>query len=77
MGLMQGRIEKTLERMRRGELPVPTTDRPSIETGTYRFCDGCRDPITPLERMSVVVIFQVAVLRFHDECYTAWSSFTR
>jgi hypothetical protein len=75
--MTQGRMDKTVDKMRRGGLPAPTSDRPTLESGNGRRCDGCSEPITQLERMAVVVIFKAALMRFHEECYTAWSTFTR
>ena len=72
-----GRADKTRDKMRRGGLPAPTSDRPTLESGNGRRCDGCGDPMTQLERMAVVVIHSVALYRFHEECYAAWSTFTR
>ena len=75
--MFQGRMDKTRDKMRRGGLPAPTSDRPTVESGNGRRCDGCGETITQLERMSVVVIFNAIGRRLHEECYTAWSTFTR
>ena len=75
--MMRGRMDKTHDKMRRGGLPAPTADRPAIDIGTYGLCDGCSDPITPMDRMNVVAIRNALSLRFHDECYSAWSTFNR
>ena len=75
--MTQGRADKTVDKMRRGGLPRPTGDRPTVEAGTGRRCDGCGEVMTQLERMCVVMIFRVALLRFHEECSAAWSGFTR
>ena len=72
-----GRADKTRDKTRRGGLPAPTSDRPAIESGNGQRCAGCSEPITQLENMAVVVIYSVALYRFHEECYTAWSTFTR
>jgi hypothetical protein len=72
-----GRADKTRDKTRRGGLPAPTSDRPTLESGNGRRCDGCSEPITQLERMAVVAIANVSLFRFHEDCYTAWSTFTR
>jgi len=73
----RGRIEKTRDKMRRGGLPGQRSDRPAVEAGNGRRCDGCSEPMTQLERMAIVELYDVPLLRFHEECYTAWSTFSR
>ena len=73
----QGRINKTRDKTRRGGLPDPTSDRATLESGNGRRCDGCSEPMTQIERMAVVTIYNVALLRLHKDCYSAWSTFTR
>jgi hypothetical protein len=76
--MTQGRIDKTLDKMRRGGLPLAPADiRPSAESGNGRKCDGCSEPMYQLDRMYVAVVFNVTVLRFHDVCYEAWAHFTQ
>lgn len=75
--MVQGRIDETLDKMRRGGLPALTNDRPVLESGNGRRCDGCGEALTKLERMAVLVVSSVVLLRLHEECYTAWSTFTR
>ena len=75
--MLQGRMDKTRDKMRRGGLPAPTSDRPSVESGNGRRRDGCGEVITQVERMAALIISNVVVLRLHEECYTAWSTFTR
>jgi len=72
-----GRTEKTVEKTRRGRLPKPTDDMPSVEAGNGKRCSGCSETIEPLERLYFVHVHRVALLRFHDVCYNAWATFTR
>ena len=69
------RVEKTLDKMRRGGLPAPTADKPSIETGSGNRCSGCDETIEPTEMLYAVRV--VVPLRFHDVCYNAWATFKR
>ena len=73
----QGRIEKTIDKMRRGGLPAPTSDKPSIETGNGTRCSGCTETVDPVDMMYLLFIRGVGPFRFHDVCYHAWASFTR
>jgi len=75
--MTQGRIDKTIDKMRRGGLPAPTRDRPAFESGNGRQCAGCNETITQIERMAVVVVYGIALYRFHEDCYTAWATFER
>jgi hypothetical protein len=76
--MTQGRIDKTLDKMRRGGLPLaPTDTRATVESGNGRKCDGCSEPMYQIDRMYVAVVLDVTVLRFHDVCYQAWASFKR
>jgi hypothetical protein len=47
--MSQGRIDKTLDKTRRG-LPPPTDDRPVIESGNGNRCSGAQ-PYDALERL--------------------------
>jgi hypothetical protein len=72
---LQGRIDKTLDKMCRGGLPAPTSDKPVVETGNGNRCTGCSETIDPIEQMYFIVIRGVGSFRFHDICYNAWATF--
>lgn len=72
--MAQGRAGRTRDKVRRGGLLAPRSDRPKVEPGNGRGCDGCGEPITQAEQMAVVVLHTVALYHFHEECYTAWST---
>ena len=46
--MTQGRIDKTIDKMRRGGLPAPTRDRPAFESGNGRQCAGCNETVTQI-----------------------------
>jgi hypothetical protein len=41
----QGRIDKTVDKTRRGGLPAPTSDTPVIRAGFGNRCMGCGEGI--------------------------------
>jgi hypothetical protein len=71
----KSRIEKTHDKIRDGGLPVPTTARSAFESGNGRPCAGCSETITQFERMATVIA-SVALRRLHEECFTAWATFS-
>lgn len=71
------RADKTRDKTRRGGLPAPTDDKPSLETGNGSRCSGCAETIQPIERLYFVRIGSLVLLRFHDVCYEAWANFKR
>lgn len=75
---LQGRIDKTVDKMRRGGLPAPTKHTRLVGLGDGRPCDGCGETIHPTERRCAITITVHAAFewRFHEECYQAWASFT-
>jgi hypothetical protein len=73
----EGRVAKTVEKLRRGGLPVSSGERAAVESGNGQRCDGCGELIPHLVRMFVVVIPAVAIMRLHDDCYEAWAAFRR
>ena len=75
--MSQGRIDKTVDKMRRGGLPAPTDDKPSVEAGNGNRCSGCSETIEPVDQLYFVHVRRVALLRFHDVCYNAWATFKR
>lgn len=66
------RARKTEHKIRRGELPAPTTDAPTLTIGDGSQCDGCGDTIEPREQCSELNVRGVLFLRFHTDCYSAW-----
>jgi hypothetical protein len=72
---LQGRIDKTLDKMCRGGLPAPRATKPVVETGNGNRCSGCSATIDPIEQMYFIVIRGVGSFHFHDICYNAWATF--
>jgi hypothetical protein len=71
----QGRIDKTLDKMRRGGLPAPSNDRPAIEAGNGCRCSGCSETIDPVDHLYLVLIHGVGPFRFHEDCFNAWATY--
>lgn len=75
--MLQGRIEKTLDKTRRGGLPAPTKTAADFFPGNGKACDGCGDIISTDETLYSVILRGVLELRFHRECHVAWSRYGR
>jgi hypothetical protein len=73
---MQGRAEKTRDKMRRGGLPAPFPADPWRRIGTGDPCRGCGDPIDRGDTQMDVDVRGALVLAFHEGCYLAWSTFS-
>ena len=73
----QRRFERTREKTRLGGLPAPTHDPRQLSLGDGTACDGCAEAIEPGEGLLSVSICGVLILRFHEACYVAWSTFER
>lgn len=71
----QRRFDKTVEKMRRSGLPAATHDPRQMTVGDGTPCDGCGETIDPREQLHAVNVRGVLALRFHAECYSAWSTF--
>jgi hypothetical protein len=70
------RFEKTIEKIRRTGLPGPTTlDVRQLVAGDGTQCDGCGEAISLREDLHQVNVRGVLTLRFHDVCYSAWSTY--
>ena len=72
--MIQGRMDKTVDKMRRGGLPAPTKHNRVLALGDGRPCDGCGETIHPTEVQSAILLRGLD-WRLHD--YAAWSTFTR
>jgi hypothetical protein len=68
---------RTIEKILAGALPGCTNDGVAIESGNRRRCDGCGDLLHEIDRMLVVLISGAARLRFHDGCYSVWTTLLR
>ena len=75
--VFQGRIDKTVDKMRREGVPPPTKDKPSVGRGYGNRCSGCADIVDTGDVKYSMNIRSVALLRFHDVCYNAWATFRR
>jgi hypothetical protein len=73
----QERLEKTIKKTRRGGLPAPTREAADFLPGNGKACDGCSETITTDETLYDVTVRGVVHLRFHHECYLAWSTYQR
>lgn len=71
----QRRFEKTLDRMRSGRLPAPTDNTRHLSLGDGSPCDGCDETIELGDGLLTVDVLEALSLRFHEPCYTAWSTF--
>jgi hypothetical protein len=69
------RFERTIEKMRRGELPRPADDVREISAGADEPCSGCGELITHAEPLHKVTVRGLVSMRFHEICFTAWESF--
>jgi hypothetical protein len=67
------RVERTVDKVRIGALPAPTSNAPSVDAGYGNRCSGCSENIREMDEEYVVDIPRVALLRFHGSCYTAWA----
>ena len=73
--LMAGsRAEKTIDKICGRRLPGCTNNAAVIESGNYSRCDGCGDLMHRIDRMRVVMIDLGRLLRFHEGCYSVWST---
>lgn len=72
--MVVSRAERTLDKICGGGLPGGTNNGAAIESGNRRQCDGCGDPMHQIDRMRVVMIDRARPLRFHDGCYSLWST---
>jgi hypothetical protein len=68
------RAERTIDKICGRGLPGCANDWAAIESGNRRQCDGCGDTMHQIDRMRVVMLDRVTVLRFHDGCYSVWST---
>jgi hypothetical protein len=73
--MMQGRIDKTRDKLRHRTLPRATPDDASTRAGSGSHCDGCDDMIEVGQTEYDVVVRGLISLRFHEACYTAWATF--
>ena len=71
------RAERTIDKICKRGLPGCTNQGAAIESGNHRPCDGCGDPMHHIDRMRVVLIDRASLLRFHDGCYSVWSTTLR
>ena len=74
--MSQGRMDKTVDKMRRGGLPAPTEHTRVVALGDGRPCDGCGETVHPTEGQWTIRVGGGLEWRLHEECYAAWSTFT-
>jgi hypothetical protein len=73
----QRRFEKTIEKTRLGGLPAPTDDAREVSLGDGTPCNGCGETVEPSEGSINIGVCGMLTLRFHEACYTAWTTFKR
>jgi hypothetical protein len=71
------RFKKTIKKTRLGGLPAPTREAANFLPGNGKACDGCADIISTDETLYCVTVHGAVHLRFHHECYLAWSQYER
>jgi hypothetical protein len=75
--MILGRIDKTIARLRAGELPAPTAVRTLMDSNKETLCSGCGEVIGVFERYYYARIRKVTSFRFHLACHEAWIRFRR
>jgi hypothetical protein len=71
------RVLRTWTKVESGALPTNGATRRWVGPGRGERCNGCGDPITPVETECEVDFSNTLLLRFHLECFTAWERFDR
>jgi hypothetical protein len=77
--MFEARIQKTLEAIRSGTLPLPTsTENMFVQSVNGALCSGCGDLIARLQAYYSVRTRNdsAPVLRLHPGCHDAWRRFT-
>jgi hypothetical protein len=69
------RIDRTIDKAARAELPAPIGHTVSMAPSDGKACDGCDERIALGEQVYFVNLQNALLLRFHDACYTAWFAF--
>ena len=74
--MLQTRIDKTLDRLRAGQLPAaPVLTLAAEEAGQP--CSGCGEPLEASERYYYLRGHDGESLRFHLICHEVWVRFKR
>jgi hypothetical protein len=69
-------LDKTLETLRRGDLPAVTPNHwREVRGGVGQQCDGGDDWIDRYEQLHRLIVEDTVRLGFHDTCYRAWISY--
>jgi hypothetical protein len=72
------RAALTVQRARRGRLPLATPNRfHEIAAGCALACNGCGETIQPTDVCHRVTLAGLVSMRFHGICYRAWATFER
>lgn len=75
--MSQNRIEKTIGKLRAGELPAPTVLRRFMTGGLGGACSGCGEKIGRFEHSYFIRVGEGDTLRFHVVCHETWARFKR
>ena len=73
----QERFQRTIDKTQLGGLPASNLVAAEFWPGNGGACAGCGDAITRHETLYSVDMRGVLRLHFHEECYVAWSTYTR
>ena len=75
--MSQSRIEKTIGKLRAGELPAPPVLRKFMTGGLGGACSGCGETIGRFEQCYFIRVADSDGLRFHLVCHETWARFRR
>jgi hypothetical protein len=73
--MILNRIDKTMARLRAGELPPPPAVRTLMDSNKETVCSGCGEVIGVFERYYYTRIRKVTSFSFHLSCHEAWIRF--
>lgn len=75
--MSQSRIEKTIGKLRAGELPAPPVLRRFMTGGLGGACSGCGEKLGRFEPCYFIRAGDGGGLRFHAVCHETWVRFKR
>jgi hypothetical protein len=75
--MLEARMDKTRDTMRRGGLPRPRSDSNTawVGRGEGASCSGCSEMIEKAETQCEVDFGAALTFTFHRECYQAWMTY--
>lgn len=75
--MSQSRIEKTIGKLRAGELPAPPVLRKFMTGGLGGACSGCGEKLGRFEPCYFIRAGDGGGLHFHAVCHETWARFKR